>query len=98
MCPLRAAARLGALLDRKGVLKKDQVLAEIKSVTKQLAERTSALAEQQQEPFPQAPPQGLGRERLVDRILELMNAAGLTAHQAKNLLGECISSSSWVSH
>jgi hypothetical protein len=46
MCPLRAAARLGALLDRKGLLKQDE--AKIKSFTKQLAQRTSELPDQQE--------------------------------------------------
>jgi hypothetical protein len=74
------------LLDRKGVLNKAEVLAEIKSVQRQLAERTGELSEQQ-EPFPQPYLNVQGENALVDRILELFNATGLIAHQAKNLLG-----------
>jgi hypothetical protein len=74
-----------ALLDRRGLLKKDQVLAEIKSLQEQLAERTGELPEQQ-EPFPQPYLNVQAENALADRILELFNATKLTSHQAKRLL------------
>jgi hypothetical protein len=73
------------LLDRKGVLCKEEVLAEIKSLQQQLAQRTNVLKDQQ-EPFPQPYLNVQVENALVDRILELFNATKLTSHQAKLLL------------
>jgi len=68
-----------ALLDRKGLLSKAEVLAEIKSLQRQLAERTGDLPEQQ-EPFPQPYLNVQAENAIID--LEVFNATGLTAHQA----------------
>jgi hypothetical protein len=80
------AGALIALLDRKGLLCKEEVLAEIKSLQQQLAQRTGELPDSSQA-FPQPYLNVQAENALVDRILELFNAAGLTAHQAKILLG-----------
>jgi hypothetical protein len=85
---LSAVLEIGAfiaLLDRKGLLKKAEVLAEIKSLHQQLTERAGELPDQEQ-PFPEPYLNVQVENALVDRILELFNAEGLTEHQAKNLL------------
>jgi hypothetical protein len=84
--PHPASSALIALLDRKGLLCKEEVLAEIKSLQQQLAQRTGELPDSSQA-FPQPYLNVQAENALADRILELFNAAGLTAHQAKILLG-----------
>jgi hypothetical protein len=74
-----------AMLDRKGLLSKEEVLAEIKSLQKQLTQRTGELPDKQ-DPFPQPYLNVQVENALVDRILELFNATKLTSHQAKLLL------------
>jgi hypothetical protein len=81
-----AIGALIALLDRKGLLSQEEVLAEIENLQQQLAQRTNELPDQQ-EPFPQPYLNVQAENALVDRILELLNATKLTSHQAKNLLG-----------
>jgi hypothetical protein len=71
------------LLDRKGLLSKDEVLREIKNLQQQLAERTGELDHTScPEPYLNVQVENA----LVDRILELFNATKLTSHQAKLLL------------
>jgi hypothetical protein len=74
-----------ALLGRKGVLDMSEVLAEIKSLQQQPAQRLDELPDQQQ-PFPQPYLNVQVENALVDRILELFNATKLTSHQAKRCL------------
>jgi hypothetical protein len=75
-----------ALLDRKGLRSKDEVLREIKNLQRQLAQRTGKLPEQQP-PFPEPYLNGSrSRTRSWIALLELFNATKLTSHQAKLLL------------
>jgi hypothetical protein len=57
----------------------------IKSLQRQLAERTSELPEQQ-EPLPQAYLNIQGETPSLTASLEVFSATGLTAHQAKRCL------------
>jgi hypothetical protein len=84
-----------ALLDRKGLLNKAEVLAEIKSLQQQLAQRLGELPDQQP-PCPEPYLNVQVENALVDRILELFNATKLTSHQARRLRCAFIASSSWV--
>jgi len=74
-----------ALLDKKRLLRKEEVLAEIKSLKQQLAQHTGELPHQHQ-PFSQRYRKVQVENALVDRLLELFNATKLTSHQAKRLL------------
>jgi hypothetical protein len=76
---------MGPSEEPQRVLCKEEVLAEIKSLHQQLAERTNELPDKPA--FPQPYLNIEAENALVDRILELFNATGLTAHQAKKLLG-----------
>jgi len=55
------------------------------SLQRQLAERTGELPAQH-EPFPQPYLNVQAENAIIDRILEVLNATGLTAHQAKRCL------------
>ena len=69
------------LLDRKGMVKKQEILDTIQDLR-----RKTPKAQPTREPFPEPYLLTEAENALIDRIFELFNATGLTAHQAKNLL------------
>jgi hypothetical protein len=74
-------AALVELLDRKGLITKQEVLDMIQELR-----RKNPTAVPPPEPFPEPYLLTEAENALIDRIFELINATGLTAHQAKNLL------------
>jgi len=74
-------AALVELLDRKGVITKQEVL----DMIQELRSKTPR-AETVQEAFPEPYLNTEAENALIDRVFELFNATGLTAHQAKELL------------
>lgn len=69
------------LLDRKGLVKKQEILGMIQELRSKHP-KTAPPAE----PFPEPYLLTEAENALIDRIFELFNATGLTAHQAKALL------------
>ena len=74
-------AALVEVLERKGICTKQEVLDMIQELR-----RKNPTAVPPPEPFPEPYLLTEAENALVDRIFELFNATGLTAHQAKNLL------------
>src|SRR5207244_10471604 len=74
-------AALVELLERKGICTKQEVLDMIQELW-----RKNPNAVDPPEPFPEPYLLTEAENALIDRIFELFNATGLTAHQAKNLL------------
>jgi len=74
-------AALVELLDRKGVLTKQELLDTIQ----QLRPETPT-AEPAKEAFPEPYLLTEAENAIIDRIFELLNAIGLTSHQSKELL------------
>ncbi len=75
---------IGALieiLDRKGIITEQEILDEIKELR-----RKTPKAQATQEAFPEPYLNTQAENALVDRVFELFNATGLTAHQPKNQL------------
>jgi len=75
---------IGALieiLDRKGILTKQEILDEIKELR-----RKTPTAEPSEQAFPEPYLNTQAENALIDRVFELFNATGLTSHQAKELL------------
>lgn len=74
-------AALVEVLERKGVLTRQEVLETIERLRRETPKA---------EPVPQAFPEPYllteAENALINRVLELCNATGLTAYQAKNLL------------
>jgi len=74
-------AALVELLERKGVLTKQEVLDTIDRLR-----RETPNAERAGPGFPEPYLLTQAENAVIDRIFELLNATGLTAHQAKELL------------
>ena len=74
-------AALVELLESKGVLSKKEVVDTI-----QRLRRETLRADSVQEAFPEPYLLTEAENAIIDRIFELLNAIGLTAHQAKELL------------
>jgi len=74
-------AALMEVLERKAICTKQEVLDMIQELRRQ-----NPTAVPPPEPFPEPYLLTEAENALIDRIFELFNATGLTAHQAKNLL------------
>src|SRR5438093_2772055 len=74
-------AALMEVLERKGICTKQEVLDMIQELR-----RKHPTAVPPPEPFPEPYLLTEAENALIDRIFELFNATGLTAHQAKALL------------
>jgi dsDNA-specific endonuclease/ATPase MutS2 len=74
-------AALVELLEQKGLLTRKEVLKTIR----ELQQRTPKV-EPSAEAFPEPYLNIATENAVIDRIFEIINATGLTAHQAKNLL------------
>lgn len=69
------------VLERKGLITKQEILDEIKELR-----RKTPKAQATEQPFPEPYLNTQAENALIDRVFELFNATGLTAHRPKNQL------------
>ena len=75
-------AALLDVLERKGLITKQEVLDAIQELR-----RKTPNAQAVQEPFPEPYLSSETSDALITHLFDVFNATGLTAHQAKGLLG-----------
>ncbi len=85
-------AALIEVLEKKGVMKKQDILDAIRELRQKNPKARTPLEcdDEPQQAFPEPYLLTETHEALITKIMELMNESKLTAHQAKALLHRCV--------